>query len=226
MSPDNDDIFQRHLPMTSSNAVLQRHPPMPSFNDILRRRLPTTSSDAVLQRHPAPPLLTRCVSDLRAFASVSIAPAKHPEIIALVTAQRNGLDDGRRYGAQEQQDESQKEYDRQRRCRAQHRGRPRSNECGVAEDARSSGEVGRWVARRPDLDPGRAGRDSLDAGHDQTEERRRSSMRESVSQGSNVVYGGRGAIAVSVGEMSPTRSAAVVDSRRSPARQALCGGPV
>lgn len=47
-------------------------------------------------------MLTCSVPDLRALASIAIAPAKDAEIVALITAQGNLLDDGCRYCAQEQ----------------------------------------------------------------------------------------------------------------------------
>jgi len=47
-------------------------------------------------------MLTCVVSDLWTLASIGIAPAKDAEVIALITAQGDLLDDGRGYGAQEQ----------------------------------------------------------------------------------------------------------------------------
>jgi hypothetical protein len=47
-------------------------------------------------------MLTCGVPDLRAFASIAIAIAKDAEIIALITAQGDLLDNGCRYCAQEQ----------------------------------------------------------------------------------------------------------------------------
>jgi hypothetical protein len=72
MSPDNDDIFQRHLPMTSSNAVLQRHPPTPSFNDIFRRRPPTPSRTSL-----AYPLCIRSAGLRICFHCTSQTPRNH-----------------------------------------------------------------------------------------------------------------------------------------------------
>jgi hypothetical protein len=85
--------------------------------------------------------LTCGISDLLALASVALTIAKDTEIIALVAAQRDGLDDGCGDGAQKQQYEGQEEDDGQRCCRAQHGGRwwSESNECGW---------VGEWVCAR------------------------------------------------------------------------------
>ena len=47
-------------------------------------------------------MLTCGVPDLRALASIAIAPAKDAEIIALITAQGDLLDDVCRYCAQKQ----------------------------------------------------------------------------------------------------------------------------
>jgi hypothetical protein len=112
-------------------------------------------------------LLTCGISDPRALAVVAITPAKDTEIIALVAAQRDGLDDGRRDCAQEQQYEGEEEYDGQRCCRAQHGGRrwSGSNECGciwILESgfARGSGrQPGRWWRWRV---PGRRARAQTD----------------------------------------------------------------
>lgn len=48
------------------------------------------------------PMLTCGVSDLRAFTSIAFAPAEDAEVIALIAAQGDLLDDGRGYCAQEQ----------------------------------------------------------------------------------------------------------------------------
>lgn len=119
-------------------------------------------------------MLTCVVSDPRTFTSIAIAPAKDAEIIALEAAQWNGLDDGCRYCAQEQQHEGQKEYYRQRRCGSQHSGWSwsESNECSVAA------VVGRATAC---LEPREGGGDAADGERDQTHERRGSSMRKNVS---------------------------------------------
>jgi hypothetical protein len=119
-------------------------------------------------------MLTCGISDLWAFTSVAIAIAKDAEVIALITAQRDLLDDRSRYCAQEQQHEGYEEYDRQRRRGAQHSVWywPGSNECGVAGVVvgratawRGAGER-RWVHQ--------------DGESDQVDERRRSSMRKNV----------------------------------------------
>ena len=48
------------------------------------------------------PMLTCSVPNPRSLAVIAIAPTKDAEVIALITAQGDLLDDGRRYGAQEQ----------------------------------------------------------------------------------------------------------------------------
>ena len=129
--------------------------------------LKTIASDKVCHA----PFLTCGIPDLWAFASIAFAPAEYTEIIALIAAQRNLLDDRSRYCAQEQQHEGYEEYNRQRRRGAQH-SVWRSNECGVAGVVvgratawRGAGER-RWVHQN--------------GGSDQVDERRRSSMRKNV----------------------------------------------
>jgi len=101
--------------------------------------------------------LTCCISDLHALAIVAITPAKDTEIIALVAAQGDGLDDGCGEGAQEQEYEGEKEDDGQRCRRAQHGGRRRwsgSNECGcscILESGFARGS-GRQPGRRVEME--------------------------------------------------------------------------
>nr|POE90060.1 hypothetical protein CFP56_20527 [Quercus suber] len=85
---------------------------------------------------------TGIISDLEARARIAFAITQKAKVVALIAAQRDGVDDRRGQRAQQEQDKGDEEDDGQRRGRAKHgggRGVARSNERGGQRFGRDRG---------------------------------------------------------------------------------------